>query len=234
MYSLNRKLRSKAGASITFALLLFLVCAVLSSITIAAASTVAGRMANMAQSDQRYYSVTSACELLKHLIDGKVVTVVTVKKQEKTEAGANKGEPVTQNYLIEGMEGEQAAVSYGEADKIENAGNSIVKDAVKDDPVANKNITISGLPDDALKPTISESVDSDYNITLNVSHKNVGNPFAMQMIFESDVSESSSTREERTEDAEGNIRIEEIDISTRTIRWTLGTVKIVSGSGAGA
>ena len=59
------KLRSRTGASITFALLLFLVCAVLSSVIIVAASAAAGRMSGIAEADQRYYAVTSAAELLR-------------------------------------------------------------------------------------------------------------------------------------------------------------------------
>ena len=64
------KLKSQTGASITFALLLFLVCAALSAIVLVAATTAAGRMSGLAQSDQRYYSVVSAAELMRDLMDG--------------------------------------------------------------------------------------------------------------------------------------------------------------------
>lgn len=70
------KLRSRTGASITFALLLFLVCAVLSSVIIVAASAAAGRMSGIAEADQRYYAVTSAAELLRDLLDGKSASIV--------------------------------------------------------------------------------------------------------------------------------------------------------------
>ena len=75
-----RKLKSKRGASITFALLLFLVCAVVSSVVIVAGTAAAGRMSQLAQMDQRYYAVTSAAELLRDLIDGKKVTVECSKE----------------------------------------------------------------------------------------------------------------------------------------------------------
>lgn len=61
----GQKLRSQRGASITYALLIFLVCAVVSSIVIVAGTTAAGRMSNLAESDQRYYAVTSAAGLLQ-------------------------------------------------------------------------------------------------------------------------------------------------------------------------
>ena len=54
------KLRSRKGASLTFALLAFLVCAVISAVLLASASASAGRLSNLAESDQRYYAVTSA------------------------------------------------------------------------------------------------------------------------------------------------------------------------------
>jgi len=71
-----RKLRSEKGASISFALLLFLVCAVAGSVILTAATAAAGRMSRLAESDQRYYSVTSAAELLKKEFDGASVTIV--------------------------------------------------------------------------------------------------------------------------------------------------------------
>ena len=67
MKRIRRKLNSRKGASITFALLLFLVCAVLSSVIIVAATAASGRMSKIAETDQRYYAVTSAAELLKNL-----------------------------------------------------------------------------------------------------------------------------------------------------------------------
>ena len=92
MNRIKRKINSERGASITFALLLFLVCAVLCSVIITAASTASGRMANLAVTDQRYYSVTSAAELFRSLIDGKTVSVVKVEKEQFTTT-YNDGEP---------------------------------------------------------------------------------------------------------------------------------------------
>lgn len=81
MQAIKRKLRSRRGASITFALLLFLVCAVLSSVIIVAASTASGRMSNLAETDRRYYAVTSAAELMKDLLKE---PVSIVKRTETT------------------------------------------------------------------------------------------------------------------------------------------------------
>ncbi len=67
---LTTKLKSQSGASFSFALLLFLVCIMVSSIVIAASSASAGRLVNQGESDQRYYSVTSAAQLFCDSLDG--------------------------------------------------------------------------------------------------------------------------------------------------------------------
>ena len=79
---IGRKLRSEKGASITFALLIFLVCAVVSSVVVVAATSAAGRMSRMAETDQRYYSVTSAAELIEDMFRDKTVTVVREEVSE--------------------------------------------------------------------------------------------------------------------------------------------------------
>ena len=62
---LRKKLCSEKGASLSYALLLFLVAAAVGSVVLTAATSASGRLAGLAEADQRYYSVTSAAELLK-------------------------------------------------------------------------------------------------------------------------------------------------------------------------
>lgn len=81
---MKRKLRSEKGASITFALLLFLVCAMVSSVVIVAATSASGRMSNLADIDRRYYAVSSAAELLGATLNGKSVKVVEEQTQTTT------------------------------------------------------------------------------------------------------------------------------------------------------
>ncbi len=97
MRAIQKKIQSRRGASITFALLLFLVCAVLSSVVIVAATTSAGRISKLAESDQRYYAVTSAAELIADLLDE---PVTIVKKEIITETSV---ETVTINLDTESM-----------------------------------------------------------------------------------------------------------------------------------
>lgn len=70
-----KKLRSSKGASITFALLAFLVCAVISAILLASASAASGRASDLAKMDQRYYAVTSAAQLFCDTLDGQEIVV---------------------------------------------------------------------------------------------------------------------------------------------------------------
>ena len=64
MQAIKNKIRSRRGASLTFALLLFLVCAVIGSIVLAAGFAASGRLAGLAESEKRYYAVNSAAELI--------------------------------------------------------------------------------------------------------------------------------------------------------------------------
>ena len=82
MKKLRTKLRSERGASISYALLLFLVCAVVGSVVLVAATSASGRLSGLAKADQRYYSVTSAAELIRDLYDG---AEATAAREEITE-----------------------------------------------------------------------------------------------------------------------------------------------------
>ena len=82
---LRRKLKSNTGLSISIALLLFLVCAVIGSIVLAAATASAGRLSKLAESDRRYYNVVSAAEFLADELSGQSVTIVRTRVRERTE-----------------------------------------------------------------------------------------------------------------------------------------------------
>lgn len=67
MKTVRRKLHSNSGASLMVALLYFIVCAVVGSVIIAAASTSMGRMKNLRQSDKEREMLESATRLV---VDG--------------------------------------------------------------------------------------------------------------------------------------------------------------------
>ena len=84
MQAIKKKLGSQRGASITFALLIFLVCAVVGSVVLTAATAASGRMSRLAEMDQRYYSVTSAADLLAKELSNKKISIV--RTQEYTDS----------------------------------------------------------------------------------------------------------------------------------------------------
>ncbi len=140
MRAIQKKIRSRRGASITFALLLFLVCAVLSSVVIVAATTASGRMSGLAETDQRYYAVSSAAELMKELMKDRLVSVVTVTTRysaityrdgipgdpvENSNGVSNNVKPVTKNYLLmdtaaDASEIDTAALDDYEVSRVKN------------------------------------------------------------------------------------------------------------------
>ncbi len=92
---ISKKLRSSKGASLTFALLAFLVCAVISAVLLASASAASGRLSNLAESDQRYYAVTSAAQLFCDTLEGQEFTI------ERTKVSYSSSR---QNYIIIGSQ----------------------------------------------------------------------------------------------------------------------------------
>ena len=77
-----QKLKSNKGASLSFALLLFLVCAVVGGVVLAAGTAAAGRLSEIAEMDQRYYAVTSAAELFRDKLAGQTVIIERNRRVE--------------------------------------------------------------------------------------------------------------------------------------------------------
>lgn len=106
MQAIKNKIRSRRGASLTFALLLFLVCAVVGSVVLVAGTAASGRMSQIAEMDQRYYSVNSAARLLIELMEK-----YEIRAQKKEAAAPESGDDNTDTeyiYLIDGKTEEQA------------------------------------------------------------------------------------------------------------------------------
>ena len=82
--SIREKLKSRKGASLIFALLAFLVCAVVGTVVISAASASGGRVKDMAAVDQRYYAVMSAAQLFKEELNNQTFTVERVYENKVT------------------------------------------------------------------------------------------------------------------------------------------------------
>ena len=79
----GQKLRSRKGASILMALLVFLVCVCIGSVVLSAGTAAAGRFSKTAESDRRFYAVESAARLLEGIYDGKTITVSRTETDTK-------------------------------------------------------------------------------------------------------------------------------------------------------
>ena len=90
MNMIKNKLNSQKGASITWALLIFMVCAVVGSAVLVAGTTASGRMSKLTENDQRYYAVTSTSAFLRDVLAKKVTVVRT----------ANMSDPDSPEYTI--------------------------------------------------------------------------------------------------------------------------------------
>ena len=72
---IKRKLRSNQGMTLLLSLLVFLVCVVAGSVALTAGTATSGTLSERAKLDQRYFSVTSAAELIRERFKEKSVRV---------------------------------------------------------------------------------------------------------------------------------------------------------------
>ena len=94
-HKLWRKIRSGRGASLGIALLVFIVCAALGSVIFTAGTGAVGRASGLTESEQRYYSVSSAASLLQKLVESKEISVVFEKETTEETNFIRVEDPVT-------------------------------------------------------------------------------------------------------------------------------------------
>ena len=193
---LIKKMRSQTGASITFALLIFLVCTVLCSIILTAATASSGRMSGIAEADQRYYAVTSAAELLEDVFKAHpVVSIVEVTETEYATTYENgvagtphAGTSTKRVYIVPDKKASDISesdytperlLSVNSEETTSFKNSSIQIDAAKNvynkATLAERAFTLgssfhatAGLSRDLLAVTIMEKLDADGKITLTL------------------------------------------------------------------
>ena len=239
----KRKLCAQTGASITFALLLFLVCSVLSVVILVAATTASGRIAGIAQSDQRYYSVTSASALLKQMIEGETVTITTVTYGTRTDLykyAAGTGELTSTSSTSYDESSASSTVS-----KLVNNKTSIPEYAADQYNKATPgrvNLTLTtNQAADALSVSIVENVDQAGKITL-VVEKRVAptdpKAFKQKLVFSASVAgpvttviQTPGSSQDTTVSGENyTVRTPITKTETKTIKWKLTSVETIKES----
>ena len=240
MSRIKRKLKSRAGASITFALLLFLVCAVVGSVVLAAGSAAAGRFSRLREMDARYYSVTSAASLLREKLSGQTVTVTTVKTTEtRTVTAYENGTAGTPAVTSD----EQTAdpVYSGEAPQmLIKAARFLSGDPAEADTGAMTltHSVHSGVEADPLAVSVTRTLNTDGSIRMELKNTE-GEPYTLILVFSC---EQDRQTDRRTEEGAPSVNAESAEKYTVsqtvtltetvrvTYRWELTDVrKAVTG-----
>ena len=185
---ISAKLKDQSGASITYALLLFLVCAVVSSVVLAAGTAASGRMSKSVDNDQRYYAVTSAAELLKNQLDGKT----WIRKQ--VTVGESSTIP---------LEGRVSKTDLLYVISLDALSALSAKEAGSEKVEISKTFTITPIGYEDFKVDVEALTEFDSKISedpvLKLNLKNQTNKdkdtFNMWLVFTSDVEDSRVSKE---------------------------------------
>ena len=227
---LHNKLRSRRGASITFALLLFLVCAVVGSAVLVAGSAAGGRMSQVAELDQSYYSVTSAARLLVDMIESEeAVTIV----EEQNGDGS-----VTYKMLDDYDDGIPPIPSFDSLAK-DAAYRAVMKETGKlsmtlsvggaasvgsDDPFSALRTTVTATVADSFSdintPVAGDQLDNRKLFMTVKSGGGSDKDYELRLIFSADVRETVGNQGDKT-------------LVTRKIKWHIQDVDVIGSAAAG-
>lgn len=208
MHKLKQKLKSQTGASITFALLLFLVCAVVGSAVLVAGTAAAGRMSKIAEMDQRYYAVNSAARLLVDTIQEKPLEIV---KKETAETG-------TPTYEVDGKSVSDLASSITSIPAEAAYWLGYLRTEKIDAPKQLK-LTLSSDEtklNDSIEVTINETINPDGSLIFEIRNKSNGTntqQYGLRMSFGLD----------KVENDELNMLKNE-RVHTATLQWKLSDI----------
>ena len=173
MRNIKQKLNSQRGASITWALLIFLVCSVIGSAVLVAGTVASGQMAKAAESDQRYYAVNSAARMLIDMVDDKPVVIV------KEGSAYKDGETNTTLNELTVFDSMTKEAAYYLATT--NAGRSSYQFNIADSAI------------DQLAVTVNEVLNSDGSMEFTiVGNGGAGNNYSLKIYFSVDKDENTT------------------------------------------
>lgn len=190
MRAIKQKLSSQRGASLTFALLIFLVCAVVGSVVLTAGTAASGRMSKVTEMDQRYYSVSSAAKLLADAITDKSLVVIetTPKDGSTAQYKYDDGDTYSADSFTSIVK--EAADYY-----IKNVSNCGVSQRKGDTRYV---FTLSVDDKDNLSVTVKEEITDRGNLVLYVQNKNTDDDYAIKLTFPGEINQTATEREEET------------------------------------
>lgn len=235
--SITKKLVSDRGASLSMALMLFLVCTVVSSIVIVAGSAAAGRLSQLREMEKSYYNVTSAAKLLTEELDGTAsgrnleVTVVRSKNADTWSVSIDgKRGPFTSanSTLFEILTGDLIFFSDGVhtsnsslTDKINrNIGSDQVKATfdTSETPPQPNDVEFVPCAYEAFEVTPSGEIDGQYTPVMVTVKRNDDDTFSFT--FTEEVSDSNPSPAVYTVVANVQVGYPEYNNSETSPSWT--------------
>lgn len=253
---MNKKLRSQSGASLLLALLLFLVCAVIGSVVLTAGTAAAGRLSEMAEMDQRYYSVTSAAELLGKELNGETVTII--RTRERTDTFTYSGDTVTETpgtprYAVKNpddpSESDWTKLSFLSKQTVYYLFNTETPVPASEDTwmasfytantPSSQTFTLTfdstlpeGIDPSLLEVNVKAEMDSSGTLTLTVSNANDAKNriYSLKVVLVPGVRETITTHTDSPEELDDTTyTVKTTDTKTAVVTWKLqGIEKVVS------
>jgi len=166
-------LKSERGVSMPLALLLFLICATLAAVVLAAATASAGQATTLKESEQSYYAVTSAAKLFRDELNGQTIVIEqsndsgSLVVDGTTVSDTNKGNLSVLERVSYDMMGSGAGVEWG---KEFGKGTCTLSDIT---------LTTTGDASSAVavtvKPTVTSSVNGDVEVAFEFTQNAAGN-----------------------------------------------------------
>ena len=226
----KRKLNSEQGASITMALLIFLICTVVGSAVLVAGTAASGRMSKAAEYDQRYYAVNSAVRLLRDMIEGQKIKVVknstgySLYDMSAAENGSGTGGSGETGGTGGTSGTEESGVlidpsQYNSSFTTEAAFRIVCQSSTLPFPRHMELTATADALGDSVDVTIDETIKPDGSMVFLVTKETDSNPYAVEITFAMDKDEQSVI----TGTADGT----QTETVTTTLQWKLSDIKTV-------
>ena len=211
---LKRKLRSESGVTLLMALLFFLLCALGSSVVLAAGSTASGRIAGLEQDQQAFYTVTSAAQVLQESIGEGEFTAVA---ETTVEAGGS-SYPFTKRDYVDPVNPTKSCLL---GNLMKNASIEVYNDGGTRKAYTDT-LTIQPESDSDLFGTVKAqfTMDENYNISivLALDDAELGNKYQCVVTSKASVTVDGPNISE-VKDAGGNV-VKTVTTIRTTVRWS--------------
>ena len=179
MRRVGKKIGGRSGATMLFAILVFMLCALTGVAELTAAAANSGRYTHVKEEQQEYLSMSSAVNLMREELVGKTFTAQVTKTETKDASGATQGTPgvgwVTGSPKYDGgFSGQLLDVFKGYyLNKLSGVipASEISKLGATMSPPYEQDLTFTTGDEviDKYKVTAKFAVDKDFNITVNFS-----------------------------------------------------------------